>query len=153
MTINGFTEIRAPGEFALDQGRVKVNLEEGFGGSLPLRVVDAVTEMEKNVGLITDGYNDLRKSILPAEDLSARVNLEWIGLKEAEEDKLLWFDSDAFYDALLSDPDKVREMLEDEEDGLFTRWQDVNDEVIENKVSSYLIPETSLPGPWLPEPS
>ncbi|WP_320173473.1 hypothetical protein [Maridesulfovibrio sp.] len=167
MTINGFTEIRAPGEFALDRGRVKVNLEEGFGGSLPLRVVDAVTEMEKNVGLITDGYNDLRKAILPAEDLfregfadlwrnpvtDNKVDLEWIGLKEAEEDKLLWFDSDTFYDALLSDPDKVREMLEDEEDGLFTRWQDVNDEVIENKVSSYLIPETSLPGPWLPEPS
>ncbi len=167
MTVNGFTEVRAPGEFALDRGRVTVELENGFGGSLPLRVVDAVTEMEKNVGLITDGYNDLRKAILPAEDLfregfadlwrdpvsDNEIDLEWIGLKEAEEDKLLWFDSDAFYDALLADPDKVRELLEDEEDGLFTRWQDVNDDIIENKVSSYLIPETSLPGPWLPEPS
>ncbi|NDV24393.1 hypothetical protein [Desulfovibrio sp. JC022] len=167
LTVNGYTEVRAPGEFALDRGRVTVELDGNFGESLPLRVVDAVAEMEKNVGLITDGYNDLRKSILPAEDLFREgfadlwrdpvtdnaVDLEWIGLKEAEEDRLLWFDSDTFYDALLADPEKVRELLEDEEEGLFTRWQEVNDEVIENKVSSYLIPETSLPGPWLPEPS
>ncbi len=167
MTVEGYREVRAPGEFALDRGRVTVELEGNFGESLPLRVVDAVTEMEKNVGLVTDGYNDLRKAILPAEDLfregftdlwrdpvtDNEVDLEWMGLKEAEEEKLLWFDSNAFYDALLSDPNKVRELLEDEEDGLFARWQGVNDEVIENKVSSYLIPETSLPGPWLPEPS
>ncbi|WP_319777337.1 hypothetical protein [Maridesulfovibrio sp.] len=167
MTINGYREVRAPGEFALDHGRVTVELDGNFGESLPLRVVDAVTEMEKNVGLVTDGYNDLRKAILPAADLfregfadlwrdpvsDNETDLEWMGLKEAEEDKLLWFDSDAFYDALLADPAKVRELLEDEDDGLFTRWQDVNDKVIENTVSSYLIPETSLPGPWLPEPS
>lgn len=167
MTVNGYTEVRAPGEFALDRGRVTVELENGFGDSFPLRVIDAVTEMEKNVGLVTDGYNDLRKSILPAEDLfregfadlwrdpvtDNKVDLEWIGLKEAEEDKLLWFDSDVFYDALLAEPEKVRELLEDEDDGLFTRWQDVNERMIENKVSSYLIPETSLPGPWLPDPS
>ncbi|HAS90181.1 MAG TPA: hypothetical protein DCS48_12890, partial [Desulfovibrio sp.] len=167
MTVNGYTEVRVPGEFALDRGRVTVELENGFGDSFPLRVVDAVTEMEKNVGLITDGYNDLRKSILPAEDLfregfadlwrdpvtDNKVDLEWIGLKEVEKDKLLWFDSDVFYDALLAKPDEVRELLEDEEDGLFSRWQDVNERMIENKVSSYLIPETSLPGPWLPEPS
>ncbi|WP_320007090.1 hypothetical protein [Maridesulfovibrio sp.] len=167
MTINGYREVRAPGEFAVDRGRVTVELEGNFGDSLPLRVVDAVTEMEKNVGLVTDSYNDLRKAILPAADLFREgfadlwrdpvngnaVDLEWMGLKEAEEDKLIWFDSDAFYDALLAEPDKVRELLEDEKDGLFTRWQEVNNEVITNKASSYLIPETSLPGPWLPEPS
>ncbi|NDV25894.1 hypothetical protein [Desulfovibrio sp. JC010] len=168
MTIDGYSEVRvAGGEFALDRGRVTVEVDGSFGDSLPLRVVDAVTEMEKNVGLVTDSYNDLRKAILPAEDLfregfadlwrdpviDNEVDLEWMGLKEAEKDKLLWFDSDAFYDALLADPDKVRELLEDEEDGLFSRWQEVSDRVIENKVSSYLIPETSLPGPWLPEPS
>lgn len=167
MSVNGSTEVRAPAEFALDHGRVTVELEGNFGEGLPLRVVDAVTEMEKKVGLVTDGYNDLRKAILPAEDLfregfadlwrgpvtDNNVDLGWMGLKEAEEDKLLWFDSDIFYDALLADSDKVRELLEDEDDGLFVRWQGINHEVIENKVSSYLIPETSLPGPWLPEPS
>ncbi|WP_319762856.1 hypothetical protein [Maridesulfovibrio sp.] len=167
MTVDGYKEVRAPGEFALDRGRVKVELDGNFGDSLPLRVMDAVTEMEKNVGLVTDGYNDLRKSILPSEDLfregfadmwrdpvtDNKVDLEWMGLKEVKEDKLLWFDSEAFYDALLADPDKVRDLLEDEDSGLFANWNDVNDRVIENTVRSYLIPETSLPGPWLPEPA
>lgn len=167
MVVNGTTEVRAPGEFALDKGRVIVELEESFGDTLPLRVVSAVEEMESRVGFITDAYNDLRKSILPSEDLfregfadlwrdpieDEAVDLKWMGLREAEKDKVLWFDSDKFYDALLAEPDRVKELLEGEEDGLFSKWQEVNDRVIENNVSSYLIPETSLPGPWLPEPS
>ncbi len=167
MVVNGTTEVRAPGEFALDKGRVIVELEESFGDTLPLRVVSAVEEMESKVGFITDAYNDLRKSILPSEDLfregfadlwrdpveDEAVDLKWMGLREAEKDKVLWFDSDKFYDALLAEPDRVKELLEGEEDGLFSKWQEVNDRVIENNVSSYLIPETSLPGPWLPEPS
>lgn len=167
MVVNGTTEIRAPGEFALDKGRVIVELEENFGDTLPLRVVEAVEEMENKVSFITNAYNELRKSILPSEDLfregfadlwrdsveDEAVDLKWMGLREAEEDKVLWFDSDKFYDALLAEPDRVQELLEGKDNGLFTKWQAVNDRVIENKVSSYLIPETSLPGPWLPEPS
>lgn len=167
MVVNGTTEIRAPGEFALDKGRVIVELEENFGDTLPLRVVEAVEEMESKVSFITNAYNGLRKSILPSEDLfregfadlwrdsveDEAVDLKWMGLREAEEDKVLWFDSDKFYDALLAEPDRVQELLEGKDNGLFTKWQEVNDRVIENKVSSYLIPETSLPGPWLPEPS
>ncbi len=166
MVVNGKSETRAPGEFALDQGRVIVELEESFGETLPLRVVGAVEVMEKNVGLITDAYNDLRKTILPSEDLFREgfaqlwrdpvednlVDLEWMGLREAEKDNVLWFDSDKFYDALIADPDKVRDVLQDEEEGLFSGWQQVNDRVVENGVSSYLIPESSLP-PLLPEPS
>ncbi|WP_432738376.1 hypothetical protein [Maridesulfovibrio sp. FT414] len=166
MVVNGTTETRAPGEFALDRGRVLVNLEENFGDTLPLTVVSAIGEMEKNVGLVTDAYNDLRKTILPSEDLFKEgfadlwrkpvedriVDLEWMGLREAEEDNVLWFDSDKFYDALIAEPDKVKEVLEDEEEGLFPSWQDVNDTVVESGVSSYLIQESSLP-PLLPEPS
>ncbi|WP_245549571.1 hypothetical protein [Maridesulfovibrio hydrothermalis] len=166
MVINGTTEVRAPSEFALDNGRVLVDLEQNFGDTLPLRVASGVEEMKKNVGLVTDAYNDLRKTILPSEELfregfadlwrdpvvENRVDLSWMGFREAEKDKEIWFDSDKFYAALIADPDKVQKLLDDE-DGLFTKWQEVNDQVIENKVSSYLIPETSLPGPWLPEPS
>ncbi|WP_245577015.1 hypothetical protein [Maridesulfovibrio zosterae] len=167
MVIDGKAEVRAPGEFALDYGRVKVELNDNFGDTLPIRVVDAVEEMENRVVLVTDAYNDLRRAILPSEELfregfadlwrdpveDNKVNLFWMGLREAEEDNILWFNSDKFYDALLADQDKVQGLLEDEEKGLFTIWQKVNDQVIENKVSSYLIQETSLPGPWLPEPS
>lgn len=166
MVVNGTSEIRAPGEFALDDGRVIVDLEESFGDTLPLRVVSAVEEMEKNAGLVTDAYNELRRAILPYEDLfregfadlwrepveDNRTDLSWMGLREAEKERVLWFDSEKFYDALLADSDKVQSLIEGE-DGLFTRWQEVNDRVIDNKVSSYLIPETSLPGPWLPEPA
>lgn len=165
MVINGRTETRAPGEFAMDRGRVTVNLEEDFGDTLPLRVVSAVQEMEK-VGQVSDAYNDLRESILPSEDLFREgfadlwrdpvednlVDLEWMGMREAEEDRLIWFDSDKFYDALIADPDKVQEVLQNEQEGVFTRWQEVNDRVVENGVSSYLIQESSL-APLLPEPS
>ncbi len=166
MVVNGTTETRAPGEFALDRGRVVVDLTENFGDTLPLTVVSAVEEMEKNVGLVTDAYNDLRKTILPSEDLFREgfadlwrnpveenlADLEWMGMREAEEDNVIWFDSDKFYDALIADPDRVKTFLEDEDEGLFTRWQEVNNQVIENGVSSYLIQESSLP-PLLPEPS
>lgn len=166
MVINGNTEVRAPGEFAVDRGRVVIDLEENFGDTLPLRVVSAVEEMEKNVGLITDAYNDLRKTILPSEDLFRDgfadlwrepiekniVNLEWMGMREAEEDKVLWFDSDKFYDALIAEPETVRDVLEGGEGGILTNWQGLNEQVIENGVSSYLIQESSLP-PLLPEPS
>ena len=173
MVVNGTSEIRTPGEFAMDRGRVIVELEEPFGDTLPLRVVEAVTEMEKNIGSFTDSYNDLRKTILPSEDLfregfadmwrepieDNRVDYAWMGLREAEKDKVLWFDSDAFYSAVGAEPDKVSELLDDAEKGLVPLWEKVNEDVLKNKVSSYLIPESSLtgagpaPGPWLPEPS
>ena len=167
MVIDGVVETRAPGEFALDHGRVTVNLDEPFGETLPLRVVNAVTQIEENIGLFTDAYNELRKTILPSEDLfkdgfadmwrepieNNRVNYEWMGLREAEKDDLLWFDSDVFYSAIGSEPERVKDLLEGDENGLVPLWKEVNATVLKNKVSSYLIPKTSLPGPWLPEPS
>ncbi|SMF27611.1 hypothetical protein [Desulfovibrio gilichinskyi] len=167
MVINGVTESRAPGEFALDHGRVIVDLDEPFGDTLPLRVVNAVSQIEENIGLFTDAYNDLRKTLLPSEDLfrdgfadmwrepidNNRINYEWMGLREAEKDNLLWFDSDVFYSAIGSEPERVRDLLEGGENGLVPLWKEVNATVLKNKVSSYLIPKTSLPGPWLPEPS
>ncbi|WP_291325084.1 hypothetical protein [Desulfovibrio sp. UCD-KL4C] len=167
MVINGVTETRAPGEFALDHGRVTVELNEPFGETLPLRVVNAAMQIEGNIGLFTDAYNELRKTILPSEDLfkdgfadmwrepieNNRINYEWMGLREAEKDDLLWFDSDVFYSAIGSEPDRVKDLLEGEENGLVPLWKEVNATVLKNKVSSYLIPKTSLPGPWLPEPS
>ncbi|SDK38726.1 hypothetical protein SAMN05660337_0289 [Maridesulfovibrio ferrireducens] len=167
MVVNGVSETRAPGEFALDHGRVIVELEESFGDTLPLRVVDAVSQMEENIGSFTDAYNDLRKTILPSEDLfregfadmwrkpidDNRVDYEWMGLREAEKDKVLWFDSDVFYSAIGAEPEKVRDLLDGVENGLVPLWEEINENVLKNKVSTYLIPETSLPGPWLPEPS
>lgn len=167
MMVNGTIEKRAPGEFALDHGRVIVELEDSFGGTLPLRVVNAVSQIEENIGLFTDAYNELRKTFLPAEDLfregfadmwrepidKNRVDYEWMGLREAEKDDMLWFDSDVFYSAVGSEPERVRDLLEGNENGLVPLWKEVNATVLKNKVSSYLIPETSLPGPWLPEPS
>ncbi len=166
MVIDGKEEIRAPGTFTADEGRVVVELEESFGETLPLRVVEAMGQIEKSVSGIADSYNDLRKSILPAEELfeegfanrwrepleDRREDYKWMGLREAGEDKLLWFDSDAFYKAMGAEPETVRELLDEAESGLVPLWKETNDTILKNKVSSYLIPESSLPNPLLPEP-
>lgn len=167
MIINGREEVRAPGLFSMDKGRVVADLEGSFGETLPLRVVNAIGEIESNISAITESYNSFRKTFLSVESLfkggfadlwrdpikNKAVDFNWMGLREAGKEKMLWFDSDAFYEALGSEPDKVHEILNDDDSGLIPVWKKATDEVLENKVSSYLIPESSLPDKILPEPT
>ncbi|WP_051294871.1 hypothetical protein [Maridesulfovibrio bastinii] len=167
MIINGSEEVRSPGLFSLDKGRVQIELEDSFSETLPLKVVDAIEKMESAVSSIAESYNSFRKNYLPVKDLfqegfgdiwrtpleERSTDLEWMGLREAGKDKMLWFDSDAFYKALGSEPDRVNSIIENGDQGLFPEWDENTGKVLKNGVESYLINESSLPDRLLPEPS
>lgn len=167
LIVNGRSQVRAPGLFSLDKGRLQVEVEDVTGQPLPLRVVEAVEEIESKFSAIADSYNSFRKSFLPVEDLfksgfgdawrnpvdKNSVDLKWMGLREAGKDKMLWFEADSFYKAMASEPDKVEQLLTDASEGLVSVWTAETEKVLENGVDSYLIPQSSLPDRLLPEPS
>ncbi len=158
MRVDAATQTRRPGTFEADQGRLRLDLAEPFGETLPLRVTDALEVMEKGLGDTLSAYNDLRGLLLQSEDrfrpglvdewrapvLDARTGLSWLGLRETGADKQLWLDADAFYSALGQAPDTARDLLTGE-DGLLTRWAAQAAGDLEYDPTRFLAPDMSVP--------
>ncbi|MCM0754726.1 hypothetical protein M7784_05640 [Desulfovibrio aminophilus] len=158
MRVDAATQIRRPGTFEADQGRLRLDLAEPFGETLPLRVTDALEVMEKGLGDTLTAYNDLRGLIQsdearfqpglaeqwrePVRD--AQTGLSWLGLRETGADKQLWLDADAFYAALGQAPDTARDLLSGE-NGLLTRWSGMAAEELRGDPTRFLAPDTSVP--------
>ncbi|SKA83244.1 hypothetical protein SAMN02745704_01609 [Paucidesulfovibrio gracilis DSM 16080] len=160
LAVDGRERERAPGVFALDQGRVRLE-ETGSVGSGELHVQEAYASMVEQLQDVTLAYNDLREFLLrdaelfqpglaatwraplqaldnsaqamnlngtatPQPDVSGSTSgLERLGLREFGTDKLLWFDHDAFFTGLGSDPKQVRSLLLDAGQGLLPAWADL----------------------------
>ncbi|MBN2139661.1 MAG: hypothetical protein JW718_01530 [Desulfovibrionaceae bacterium] len=166
MTVNGTDEVRAPGIFSEDQGRVRLGLEDSFGQTLPLRVTGALERLEQGVGGVAAAYNDLRLFMLRNQDLlspglaedwrgpvdSRLAELNWLGLEETGRDRLLWFDHDRFYFALGRDPDRVRDLLSAPGKGLFKDWERAAGELLAAGPESRLVEEASVDDPALGRP-
>lgn len=164
MTVNQEEQIRAPGYFTQDQGRLVIEPESTFGRALPLKVVDALTRLEDNLSDIVAGYNGLKdffnsnepylKSQV-AEELAGpiednKTDLEWMGMTTTSKG-LVSFDHDRFYQALGQDPDKVGELLQGE-GGLVTEWMKSVNKMLGQGADSYLSAPSAQENRLLPDP-
>ncbi len=151
MRINGREEIRAPGVFTQDDGRLLLDLQDSFGETLPLTVTEPLGVMEERMADIVASYNGLRDFILRNEDhfqeglaegldspLGAReTGLGWLGLRRTGEKKLLWFEHDDFYTALGREPDRARTLLASD-NGLFADWMKETESLLEKGTGSLI---------------
>jgi len=157
MRINGEERVSETGTFSLDKGRLTVDLDSVFGESLPLRVVSALEEIETGLGDVIASYNDLRTFLVKNGDLfkselidpwrepleDKAVDLEWMGLKEAGQDKTVWFNRDDFYSALGQDADRSKDTLLGDL-GLVSSWRDTASLIREAGPAEYLVSANSL---------
>lgn len=167
LTVNGAEEIRAPGVFSEDQGRLLLTLSDSFSETLPLKVVEAVDQLSTRLSDITTAYNDLRSLILPNENIlragaaelwrnplaAKAADYKQLGLKEWGKDRLLWFGHDDFFRALGADPAAVEDLLLHPDTGLFSAWSRTTQDAQKNGGASFLVPATSLPDPLAIDPT
>lgn len=155
MIVNGWEQTRAPGVFSQDEGRVLITQEAPFGETLPLKVVEAMETLENGVQDIVDGYNSVRRIVIRNEDLfrsglagqwrnpveSRDIALGNLGVQEFGEDRLLWAEADEFFAALGRDATGVKQTLlgANGQGGLFGRWSELADEVLEQGGEAYLV--------------
>ncbi len=165
MDVDADSLVRAPGSFDRDRGLVRMDLTDSFGEPLPLRVVEALGRLEKGLADAVNAYNDLRIFLKDnAANLEQGLDELWrdpvsenatdlqtMGLREAQDKQLLWLDADAFYAAMGSDSEAVRDLLTGE-DGLFTRWTEASDQVRSAGAQALLAPPTARDNDILGQP-
>lgn len=164
LRIDGQTRTRAPGVFSLDQGRLLLEQNDSAeSGTLTVR--EAYEEISERIGEISVAYNDLRSFLLPNqgyfEDGLAQkwraplqvspAALAETGLREWGKDQLLWFDHDAFFAALGAKPERVRSLLLDADQGLFTQWAERGAQTLARPATEALARTSSLPEPFRPD--
>lgn len=167
MTIDGRQEVRAPGVFSEDQGRLVLTQTDSFAETLPVAVVEAVDRLASGLADVVGAYNGLRDLILRNEPILRQGAADlWrdpfadkaadygrIGLAEWGADRLLAFDHDAFFTALGAEPDTVESLLLDPDSGLFSVWTATTQKAQEDGGESFLLPAAALPDPLAIDPS
>lgn len=126
--------------FTLDQGRMTVEVAAPVGQNLPLRVEEGYAAVQDRMTDLVGAYNDLQSYLTdnadlfeagfdqtwsdPVADLSAE--LEWMGVEPTGDAETLWVQSDAFAQALVQDPERMRAALVDAPDGLAPRLEAIS---------------------------
>jgi hypothetical protein len=136
LSVNSHSLTSSTGNFVRDRGRLQLQVEDSFGESLPVRVVEALESLEQGFADAVAAFNGLVEKVENSRDLlkedflddlhdafeNRRTELSWLGLSRLEEDGVLLADREQFYQALGEDPERVKELLLDEDEGLFASW-------------------------------
>ncbi len=144
--------------YALEQGRLDFDVKKNFGETLPLAVVDSMSQIENNLGIVVEKYDDLQKFLYNNRDFfnkSLAKNLEtpvlnnWDGLSDmgfmkTSRDKLLWIDRDRFWQTLTADGPGVEKTLWSQAQSLIPAWKDASLAIAQAGPRSFLAPETLL---------
>jgi len=148
----------ATGSFALDQGRLRVDLTGQFGENLPLRVTDSLGQIEDSVAEIAATYNVMRQILAVDPTIWANnfadkwrqpfladpAGFDWLGFNETGKANELWIDGDAFAFALTSDPARAEGLLwasADKVDGLVPTWKGLAKDARAGSLDALMIAE------------
>lgn len=145
--------------FSLDRGRVLVHLKESFGESIPMRVVQAMGEIELRFSKVIQEYNGLIDFLVSEGDLwepilaesllkpvfDNEADLQWMGVFRIGENGLLFVDQDRFTTALGESPERARKVLTDAS-GVLSVWAQRLLSIHGVNLENYLLPMTALPG-------
>ncbi len=168
--VDGRTQVRAPGVFQLDQGRVEATAMDQTGGTLPLTVTSALDRLSTAMSDVATSYNDLRSFLLSNQDLlrqepdvpamaerlrepltTNQAALSAMGLSEWGARKLLGVDSDKFLASALADPAGTRTALEGDA-GLLTSWRAFTAGMRSKDLDGLVVEESRLENAYLPSP-
>lgn len=148
----------ATGTFSRDRGRLIMDLEDSFGERLPLKVLKGMEKLSQGLSDAVSAYNGLQEFLEPNRDLfredftedwrdtvrENRTALSWLGVTEIGDEGTLMTDMDKFFSAVSSDPERARELLLGEEDGLLTAWSELADKARSPDAAGSLIPKAYL---------
>ncbi len=168
MEINGREQTSATSTFSADRGALHLGLDSSFGETLPVKVVEAMEAMDRQVGDAVNGYNGVRSVLLKDPKMwepdagarwrdavqARRADLSWLGFMESGPGKLLWVDADQFWKAVLSDPDRAKAVLTADVQpykGLLTEWSETNDGLRRHGLETLLADPSALQDtepPW-----
>lgn len=166
LVADGREYVRAAGPVALDQGRVLVEVTDGFDEVIPMSVVAPMQEMQDRLTDIVSSYNDLRTLMLENQSLlregvldswrspvqSEQADLAAMGLQETGLERTMWLSHDDFFTALGANPDSVHSLLLDSGSGLFIRWKELAAESLSAGGDSLLIQQESITDPIYGKP-
>ncbi|WP_457571800.1 hypothetical protein [Desulfovulcanus sp.] len=157
LNINGQTR-RAPANwFAEDKGRLTIELEDVFGQSLPLSIVQAMEEIHARLNEVIQAYNDLLEFLQKDKELfdeelisdwkkpvnDLETDLTWLGIQKTKEKGLLWISGDRFWQALGENKVRAKRILLDEGKGLIPKWEDMVSYMNKKGLESFLLPATA----------
>lgn len=165
LTLDGRSQVRQPGVFDADQGRVLATVRDFFAGDLPLTVTSALDSLESGLASAVNAYNGLRSLLVNNADLlqsglaedwrtplaAQSAALQDLGLRETGQDKLLWLDAEAFYAALGRDPAAARDLLSGDS-GLLTTWGKAASTALSGDPARFLSTVTAEPVLGQPAP-
>lgn len=158
LLVDNVASTSATGTFALDRGRVTLNVQDSFGERLPLTVVESMTRLADGFNSVIEAYNGLQQVLEPNKDMfredfvddwrkpvdDNQAGLSWLGVEKVGDEGLVMADADRFWYAVGSNPERARKLLLDEDEGLFTAWGELADKSLSPEASNSLIPEAYL---------
>ncbi len=144
LRVDGEELTAATSTFSFDSGRVVVDLQVGFGDTLPLRVAQGMQALEEQTSDVIMAYDSLRRFVLSNDKAfvpglaelwrtparARQEDLTWAGVQEIEAQRLLWIDGDRFWSSLLEDPERAQATFwwsKDGKPGLIPSLKAVND--------------------------
>lgn len=155
--VNGREYVRSPAVVTQDTGKTNVVLEDNFGESLPLSVLEAMEGMESAMRRVVDEYDSLqtfleRNAQVLEGDLARAFRepvedrlegLEWMGFKEWGRSRTLTLDADRFYEALGENPDRAYGIVAGER-GLVEAWKEKVEETLDQEAATLVREESGL---------
>lgn len=161
MDVDGRTQVRAPGVFSQDQGRLELSLEDSFGQTLPLKVADFLDQVSDSMNGAVNAYNDLRTFLLGSRDLFTRdlaaelaaplsdPDLAGLGLRQWGARKLLSLDAESFVSAAAGDRDAAREALLGQ-GRLIPSWKTAVESLLNLNPDTLVTAQSALENAYLP---
>ncbi len=125
LVVDGRDQVRTPGTFTADQGRVVLTQSGTFGDIVPVSVLEPLDALSQGLSDVVTAYNGLRGILSKNADLlRSGLAEDWrkpvmdragdlggLGLAESGRDKLLWLQAGGFVQALVDNPEAVRRTL------------------------------------------
>lgn len=158
--VDGEGRSSATGTFSKDKGRLVMELEDSFGERLPLKVVESMDKLSEGFSEVVGSFNELQEFLEPNKDLfredfledwrepvrDMRSDLSWLGVDEMGGAGILMADSDKFWRAVGTDPERAQRILTDAQDGLFTAWSELAAKARSPDIADSIIPNAYLQG-------
>jgi hypothetical protein len=158
IVVDGQTQVSGNNAYALDQGRLQLNLESSFANTLPLSVVRSMDSITNGFSDIVNSYNDLQAFInknagswssalgqtLAAPITNQSNNLAWMGVNGSSKTKQIWTLGQPFFNALVTDPQRAGATLSGEPGGLIPAWQQAVSTIRQTGLESYLATSSGL---------
>ena len=158
IAVDGQTQVSENNTYAVDQGRLQLDLESSFTNALPVSVVRSMDQITNGFNDIVSSYNDLQSFInktkgswnsslsqtLAAPIIGQSSNLGWMGVSGTSKTNQIWTQGQPFFYALVTDPERAGATLTGEPGGLIPAWQQAVSSIRQNGLLNYLNTAPSL---------